>query len=94
MKVKKIPMRTCVVTKEQLPKRELLRIVRDKEGKVGIDLTGKANGRGAYIKKNLDVVEEAQKSKILEKKLEVIIPDELYQEIKTIIQNELGGETK
>ena len=61
---KKIPMRSCVVTKESLPKKELIRVVRDKEGNVTIDLTGKQNGRGAYLKKDLDVIKKAKKSKI------------------------------
>ena len=94
MKVKKIPMRTCVVTKEQLPKKELLRIVRDKDLNVSVDPTGKANGRGAYIKKSLDTLEQAKKSKILEKKLECQIPDEIYDEIKNRIEKEIGGEDK
>ena len=57
MKEKKIPLRTCVVTKEQLPKKDLLRIVRDKEYNVLVDETGKVNGRGAYIKKDLEVLQ-------------------------------------
>ena len=61
MKTKKIPLRTCVVTKETLPKQELLRIVRTPEGDVEVDETGKKNGRGAYIKKDLAVLESAQK---------------------------------
>ena len=65
--MKKIPMRSCVVTKEKLPKRELLRIVKNNENKVFVDLTGKANGRGAYIKKELDVLKIAKEKKILEK---------------------------
>ena len=56
MKVRKIPLRTCVITKEQLPKQELLRIVRTPEGKVVADETGKLNGRGAYIKKDITVL--------------------------------------
>ena len=67
MKVKKIPLRTCVVTKEKLEKRELLRIVRTPEMEIKADLTGKLNGRGAYIKKDLEVLEKARKSKILNK---------------------------
>ncbi len=94
MKVRKIPMRTCVVTKEQLPKRQLLRIVRDKEENVSIDTIGKANGRGAYIKKSLEVLQQAKKSKILEKKLECPIDDQLYNEIEKIIIQEVGGEEK
>ena len=64
MKQRKIPLRTCVVTKEQFPKQELLRIVRDKEGNVTVDETGRANGRGAYIKKDLEVLDKAKKTKI------------------------------
>mgnify|MGYP002860006215 CR=1 FL=1 len=86
MKTRKIPLRTCVITKEQLPKQELLRIVRTKEGEVLVDETGKANGRGAYIKKDIDVLEKAIKGKILEKKLEISIDDSIYEEIRKIIE--------
>ena len=86
MKQKKIPLRTCVVTKESLPKKELLRIVRNKEGEVFVDETGKLNGRGAYIKKDLAVLEQAKKTQILEKKLECKIEDRVYEEIKNIIE--------
>lgn len=87
MKVRKIPLRTCVVTKENLPKQELLRVVRTPEKKVIVDLTGKANGRGAYIKKDIEVLEKAKKSKILERRLEVEIDEEIYDEIKRICEN-------
>ena len=86
MKVKKIPLRTCVVTKESLPKQELLRIVRTPEGDVQVDESGKLNGRGAYIKKDLSVLEQARKSKILEKRLEIHIEDSVYEEIKNKIE--------
>ena len=86
MKNKRIPLRTCVVTKEQFPKQELLRIVKDKEGNVSVDLTGKLNGRGAYIKKDLEVLEKAKKNKVLENKLECSIEDNIYEEIKNIIE--------
>ena len=85
MKNKKIPMRSCVVTKEKLPKMELLRIVKTPEGNVVADETGKLNGRGAYIKKDTQVLEKAKKSKILEKVLEVEITDKVYDEINEII---------
>lgn len=85
--MKKIPLRRCVVTREQLPKSELLRIVKNKDGEVFIDLTGKANGRGAYIKKDLEVLAIAKKKKIIEKVLEVKIEDELYNEIENIIND-------
>ena len=85
MKVRKIPERTCVVTKEKYPKMELLRIVRTPEGTVEVDLTGKKNGHGAYIKKDLNVLELAKKNKALEKHLETKIEDNVYDEIKEII---------
>ncbi len=85
MKTRKIPERSCVVTKEKLPKSELLRIVKNNENKVFVDVTGKANGRGAYIKKDIDVLEKAIKTKVLEKHLECSIPEEVYEEIRKII---------
>ena len=85
MKTRKIPLRTCVVTKENLPKQELLRIVRNKTGEVKVDETGKLNGRGAYIKKDMAVLEKAIKSKILDKKLECEVEDSIYDEIRRII---------
>ena len=86
MKTRKIPLRTCVVTKEALPKKELLRVVRTPEGNVVVDETGKVNGRGAYLKKDLEVLEKAKKSKILEKRLECSIEENVYDEIKNIIE--------
>lgn len=86
MKVRKIPLRTCVVTKEKLPKQELLRIVRTPEGDIEVDLTGKLNGRGAYIKKDVTVLEKAHKSKILERILECNIGEDIYEKIKEIIE--------
>ena len=86
MKQRKIPMRTCVITKESLPKQELLRIVRTPEYDVKVDETGKLNGKGAYIKKDLAVLEKAKKIKILEKRLECKIEESVYEEIKKIIE--------
>lgn len=83
---KKIPMRTCVVTRESLPKKELIRVVRDKSGNVLIDESGKQNGRGAYLKRDLDVIKKAKKSKILEKALGVNIPDSLYEDLESMIK--------
>ena len=84
--MKKIPMRTCVVTGEKLEKKELIRIVRTPESDVIIDETGKANGRGAYLKKSLEAIEKAKKTKILDKKLEVEVPDEIYEELLNILK--------
>ena len=82
MKVKKIPMRSCVVTREKLPKQELIRVVRTPEQDVIVDVTGKANGRGAYLKKDLQVFEKAKKSKVLDKILEIEVKDEIYEKLK------------
>ena len=78
-------MRTCVITKEKLPKQELVRIVRTPDGKVIIDITGKANGRGAYLKKDLETFEKAKKSKVLNRQLEIEIPDSIYEDLKTLV---------
>ena len=80
--MKKIPMRTCIITGEKLPKNELIRIVRTPEGNVIVDETGKANGRGAYLKKDIETFKKAEKTKILSKKLEVEIPASIYEELK------------
>ena len=86
MKNKKIPLRTCVITKEKLPKQELIRVVKDNKNNVFIDLTGKSNGRGAYIKRDINVLDTAIKTKALSRQLEVEIPDEVYEELRKIIE--------
>ena len=85
MKTKKIPMRTCVVTREKYPKMELIRVVRTPKNEVMIDPTGKANGRGAYLKKDSTVFEKAKNSKILNKILETEVQDEIFEELKKFI---------
>lgn len=86
MKNKKIPMRSCVVTKEKLEKKDLLRIVRTPEGDVIVDTTGKANGRGAYLKKEIEVINKAEKTKILEKILEVSIDANVYDDARRVCE--------
>ena len=83
MKVKKVPLRTCVITKEKLEKKDLFRVLRTPEGNVIVDDTNKANGRGAYIKKDLDAILKAEKSKILDRHLMVNVPKEVYEELKS-----------
>ena len=87
MKNRKVPMRSCVVTKEKLPKLELLRIVKTTDGNIIVDESGKINGRGAYIKKDIIVLDKAKKSKILERQLETTISLDVYEEIRKIIEN-------
>ena len=84
--MKKIPLRTCVVTKEKSPKRELIRVVRTPDGEVVIDETGKLNGRGTYLKLDKDVILKAQKTKILDKNLEVEVKDNIYDELIKLIK--------
>lgn len=86
MKVRKIPMRTCVVSKEKCEKQNLIRVVKTKEGTVVVDLTGKMNGRGAYLKKDLAIFEKAKKTKILEKTLEVNIEDDFYETLNELVK--------
>lgn len=86
MKIKKIPMRTCVVTKEKLPKQELIRVVRTPEGEIIIDETGRANGRGAYLKRSLEVFEKAEASKALNRHLEVEVPSSVFEELKQYVK--------
>ena len=74
-----------IIHKEKYHKKELIRVVRDNTGKVTVDKTGKQNGRGAYLKKDLEVVDMARKTKALEKYLEVLIPEEVYEELEKAI---------
>ena len=83
--MKKIPLRKCVATNERLPKSELVRIVKNNEGKVFIDLTGKANGRGAYLKKSNEAIEIAIKKNCLGRALECTIELELYEELRKLV---------
>lgn len=85
MKVKKIPMRTCIVTREKLPKGQLVRVVRTPEGTVVIDITGRTNGRGAYLKKDLQVIEKAMTSKVLNRALETEVPSEIFEQLKELV---------
>ena len=82
MKTKKIPMRTCVVTREKFPKQELIRVVKDNLGNVSVDETGKANGRGAYVCRNSECLMKAIKSKGLDRSFKVHISDEIYDKLK------------
>ena len=79
-------MRTCVVTKEKCPKRELVRIVRTPENEVKVDTTGRMNGHGAYIKLDRDVIIKVQSTKVLDRTLKVIVPNEVYEELLEMLK--------
>ena len=83
--MKKVPLRTCVVSHEKCEKKDLLRVVRTPLGEVLYDSTGKLNGKGAYLKKPIEVINKAKKTKILEKALGVSISDEVYDNLERII---------
>lgn len=83
--MKKIPMRKCLATNQSFAKKDLLRIVRTPQGEVQVDVTGKLNGKGAYISKSAEALKLAKENKVLNKALEVDIPDSLYDEIERII---------
>jgi predicted RNA-binding protein YlxR (DUF448 family) len=87
-KVKKIPLRKCVVTNERFEKKQLIRIVKSPEGIVSVDLTGKANGRGAYVSKSKAVITQAKKTKVLERHLETPIPDAIYEQLLSLVEHE------
>ncbi|MFD1018224.1 RNase P modulator RnpM [Thalassobacillus hwangdonensis] len=79
---KKIPLRKCVVTKEMKAKQQLIRVVRNKEGEVFVDETGKMNGRGAYVSKDLDIIEKAKSQDILSRQLNTKVDEMIYEELK------------
>ncbi len=85
---KKIPLRKCVATGEMMPKKELVRIVRSKEGEVSVDLTGKKSGRGAYLTKSKEAVLLAKKKNILANHLDVSIDESIYEELLQLIEKE------
>ncbi|RHM63722.1 MULTISPECIES: RNase P modulator RnpM [Coprobacillaceae] len=86
--MRKIPLRKCLATQEQLPKKDLIRIVRNKEGEVFVDPTGKMNGRGAYLKRSQEALDLAKKKKLLERSLQVEIPNEIFEELKGYCKDE------
>lgn len=83
--MKKEPLRKCVATQEQLPKKELVRVVRTPTGEIVIDLTGKANGRGAYLKKTKEAIDIAKKKNSLGRALETTIPEKIYKELEQML---------
>ncbi len=83
---KKIPQRQCMGCRERMEKRQLIRVVRTPEGEVTLDFSGKLNGRGAYICPKAECLKKAQKSKALDRSLEVTIPEEVYGRLSREIE--------
>lgn len=86
MKTKKIPMRMCLGCGEMKPKRELIRVVKSKEGDISLDLTGKKSGRGAYICRSVECFDKARKARKFERSFSCQISEDIY--------NSMEGELK
>jgi len=85
VKKKKVPQRKCVMTNEMKPKKDLIRVVRNKEGEVFVDLTGKKNGRGAYLSRDAEVISKAEAANVLNRHLNTEVNPSVYDELKKII---------
>ncbi|MDF7626865.1 YlxR family protein [Leuconostocaceae bacterium ESL0723] len=88
MKPRKIPMRKDIVSGEMFPKKDLVRVVRNKEGEVSLDPTGKKNGRGAYISLDADVAKTAQQKHVFDKAFGVAIPASFYEELLAYVEHQ------
>lgn len=86
--MKKIPLRTCMGCNEKRPKKELIRIVKQKDGNVEVDKTGKMEGRGAYICNNIECLDKVIKTKRLERTLDIQISEETYKKLRGVIIGE------
>lgn len=87
-KPKKLPLRMCTGCGEMKPKKELVRVVKPKDGDVDLDLTGRANGRGAYICRSLSCLQSARKARRFEKAFSCKIPDEVYDRMEEALKND------
>lgn len=89
MKQRKIPLRKCIGCNESKAKKELIRVVKNKENQINIDLTGKANGRGAYICNNAQCFKQVKSGKLLNRSLKSQVPDEVYDKLlEEVTKNE------
>ena len=88
---KKIPQRQCMGCRERKAKRELIRVVRGTDGQASLDFCGKMNGRGAYICPNPECLKKVQKSKALDRSLEVTIPDKVYERLAKEMEGRVNG---
>jgi len=89
-KTRKVPLRKCVVTNERHPKQDLIRVVKTKEGDVFVDPSGRLNGRGAYVKRSLSVINKAEKTKRLDKQLGITIPEAIYETLRAHVEPHKG----
>jgi len=85
---KKIPQRMCLGCREHKPKKELVRVVRSPEGEISVDLTGRKNGRGAYVCKNAECLKRARKIRSISKALDCEISDEVFEQLLVEIEED------
>ena len=88
MRQRKIPMRKDIVTGEMVPKPDLVRIVKTPEGEVELDPTSRENGRGAYIKLDVDVAQQAKKKRTFDRAFGVKLPDDFYDELIAYVDHQ------
>lgn len=79
---KVIPLRKCIGCGEMKGKNQLIRIIKDKEGNISLDTTGRKNGRGAYICNDENCLKKARKSKALERAFQMAVSDEIYDSLE------------
>ncbi|MHA6258748.1 RNase P modulator RnpM [Sporosarcina sp. CAU 1771] len=87
-KMKKVPLRKCAATGEMFPKKEMIRIVRPKDGEVSVDLTGKKSGRGTYVSKSEEAVEKARRNRSIESQLGAAVPEQVFEDLLHAIRRE------
>lgn len=88
---RKVPLRKCIVTNEMKPKEELIRIVRNKEGEISVDPSGKKSGRGAYVSKEIDVIEKAEQTGALNQQFKSKVDTVIYDRLKKLVLGESDG---
>ena len=88
MKKKKVPLRKCIACGENKEKRDLVRVVRDKDKQVLVDASGRANGRGAYLCARRECFEKAEKGRKLSRALQAEVPEQIYEDLKSVLELE------
>lgn len=86
MKMKKVPLRKCIACGERKEKKELIRVVKNNEGEVALDETGKLNGRGAYLCRTIECLDNVRDTHKLDRVLKTKVNDEVYLDIKSTLE--------
>lgn len=87
-KKRKVPLRKCIVSNEMKPKEELIRVVRNKEGEVFVDVSGKKSGRGAYLSRKISVIEQAQNTGVLNQQFKMKIDSSIYDDLLQLVKED------